>query len=409
MRRLLLLAALSLGCSHPSVPSPSVASSAGAPRRYAAVSLDMPFVRQKPDFCGEACVEMATLRLGRRISQDAVFDLSGVDPSLGRGAWTAELKTAIERAGFEPGPVWRQVDAARADVELEREFAALHHDLTLGVPSIVCMHYDERPATTEHFRLVTGYDPAADAVIYNEPAEDGGAARTMPRARFLALWPLKYASSRWTVIRFRMRPAGAATDASAAKGAARFDRAEFAQHVLALRRRVGAGFTTIVEPPFVVVGDEPEERVRERAKNTVKWATTKLKADYFAKDPTRILDIYLFRDAESYERNARALFGDRPSTPYGYYSSRHQALVMNISTGGGTLVHEIVHPFVEANLPDCPPWLNEGLGSLYEQSGEHDGHIVGLLNWRLPGLKRAISQGASPRLPKLMSMDAEAF
>ena len=24
---------------------------------------------------------------------------------------------------------------------------------------------------------------------------------------------------------------------------------------------------------------------------------------------------------------------------------------MNISTGGGTLVHEIVHPFIEANFP----------------------------------------------------------
>ena len=35
---------------------------------------------------------------------------------------------------------------------------------------------------------------------------------------------------------------------------------------------------------------------------------------------------------------------------------------MNISTGGGTLVHEIVHPFIEANFPACPPWLNEGLG-----------------------------------------------
>ena len=57
---------------------------------------------------------------------------------------------------------------------------------------------------------------------------------------------------------------------------------------------------------------------------------------------------------------------------------------MNIATGGGTLVHELVHPYVEADFPGAPPWLNEGLGSLFEQSDERDGYIVGLTNWRLP-------------------------
>jgi hypothetical protein len=54
--------------------------------------------------------------------------------------------------------------------------------------------------------------------------------------------------------------------------------------------------------------------------------------------------------------------------PYGFYSSASGGLFMNISTGGGTLVHEIVHPYVEADFPSAPPWLNEGLGSLFEQS-----------------------------------------
>ena len=66
---------------------------------------------------------------------------------------------------------------------------------------------------------------------------------------------------------------------------------------------------------------------------------------------------------------------------------------MNISTGGGTLVHEIVHPFVAANFPNCPAWFNEGLGSLYEQSGEVDGEIHGYTNWRLPRLQEAIRKG----------------
>jgi hypothetical protein len=82
---------------------------------------------------------------------------------------------------------------------------------------------------------------------------------------------------------------------------------------------------------------------------------------------------------------------------------------MDISTGGGTLVHEIVHPFVEANVPDCPAWLNEGLGSLFEQSGERGGDIVGLPNWRLPGLQRAIRAKALPRFEALMRTSPHAF
>ena len=134
-----------------------------------------------------------------------------------------------------------------------------------------------------------------------------------------------------------------------------------------------------------------------------------MKQDFFTKDPNDILDIWLFRDAASYQKNALLLFGEKPGTPYGYYSSAHKALIMNIETGGGTLVHEIVHPFIEANFPACPPWFNEGLGSLYEQSGEVDGHIHGFTNWRLPGLQQAIKAGSVPSFRSLTALGARDF
>jgi len=77
--------------------------------------------------------------------------------------------------------------------------------------------------------------------------------------------------------------------------------------------------------------------------------------------------------------------------------------------GGGTLVHEIVHPFMRANFPKCPPWLNEGMGSLYEQASERDGRICGLTNWRLAGLQEAIREGAVPPFAELTAMDDNAF
>ena len=82
---------------------------------------------------------------------------------------------------------------------------------------------------------------------------------------------------------------------------------------------------------------------------------------------------------------------------------------MNIATGGGTLVHEIVHPFIEANFPGCPAWFNEGLGSLYEQCAEREGRMVGLPNWRLKGLQRAIRAGALPSFKTLCSTSRRAF
>jgi hypothetical protein len=183
----------------------------------------------------------------------------------------------------------------------------------------------------------------------------------------------------------------------------------YQRHLADLKRRVPAGFTVVEEPPFVVVGDEPPQRVRARATGTVKWAVDRLRREYFERDPEETIDIWLFKDGASYTNHARALFKDEPTTPFGYYSSSQGALIMNISTGGGTLVHELVHPFMRANFPACPPWFNEGLASLYEQSGERDGRIRGETNWRLAGLQAAIRGNQVVSFEKLMALHEGEF
>jgi hypothetical protein len=189
-----------------------------------------------------------------------------------------------------------------------------------------------------------------------------------------------------------------------------FTDSDFDRHVTELKKRLPSkDFSIVVQRPFVVIGDEPEAVVKEWAEGTVKWTVDKLKQDFFTEDPKEIIDIWLFKDAKSYKKHALQLFNDTPSTPYGYYSRHNKALVMNISTGGGTLVHEIVHPFIEANFPKAPPWLNEGLGSLYEQCGEKEGRIHGYVNWRLPGLQTAIKADETVSFKKLMEMDFNDF
>jgi hypothetical protein len=177
--------------------------------------------------------------------------------------------------------------------------------------------------------------------------------------------------------------------------------------VLAAREKYGdhlVGLTPRIEAPFIVWSESSRDGV-----HTVRWAVQQLEADFFKGARPHLQDVFLFDGAQSYESHALAMFGSKPETPYGYASSTHHALVMNIATGGGTLVHEMVHPYVAAAFDDAPPWFNEGLASLFEQSGEQDGHIVGYTNWRLAGLQSAIRRGRADTLSALASMNEARF
>lgn len=384
------------------------AAPTGAPA-LPSVALDgFPFVRQKPDFCGEADVEMALRREGRDVTQDDVFNSSGVDPLLGRGAWTDELARALRALGVDPGPVWYRAPSKDAARHADAQFKALHQDLVAGVPSIVCMHYSDAPKTTEHFRLVTGYDAKTDEVIYQEPAEDDGANRRMARALFLKLWTFRPAPERVTMIRLRV-PRAAAPRALVQES--RPSPAEVAQHVLALKeaRRIPPEFTLAWEKPFLVLSNEPPATVHRRARDVVGWANRLLRKDFFDASPEHIEEAWLFADAASYEKYARALFHTEPTTPYGFYLSGRRAMVMNIKPGYGTLTHEMVHPYFHQNWPQGPAWLNEGLGSLFERPSEREGVFIGKPNWRLPGLKAALRAKAVPTFRALTHLSSDDF
>lgn len=381
---------------------------AAAERMTSVLVRDVPHVKRKPDFGGEACAEMWLRRQRISADQDYVFDQSGLDPLLGRGCYTNELTLALQRMGFRTGEVYTSIPARTAEPLLDKAFAELHSDLKRGMPSIVCMNSSDRAKASERFRLVVGYDEKSDEVIYHDPAVDEGAHVRMERQQFFKLWPLKYTADTWTLVRITLDPGKLPTMTAAA--ANEFTAADYAQHIRELRQRLPHdGFSIVIQKPFVVVGDEPLETVRRRADDTVKWAVDLLKQDYFTKDPNSIIDIWLFQDAPSYEEHTEKLIHRKPTTRYGFYSPSDKALFMNIATGGGTLVHEIVHPFMASNFPGCPSWFNEGLASLYEQAGERDGHIIGQTNWRLRGLQTAIRKDSVPSFETLCSTTTREF
>jgi len=189
-----------------------------------------------------------------------------------------------------------------------------------------------------------------------------------------------------------------------------FTNADYSSHLKELKKKIpGTGVTIVLQKPFYVVGDGDPAAIQHIAVNVVAWAVKRLKYMYFSKDPEHIIDIWLFDGEQSYKKHTWQIFRDRPDTPFGYSSPRHMALVMNIRTGTGTLVHEIVHPFMRANFPTCPPWFNEGLASLYEQCTSRGNLIFGLTNWRLAGLQQAIRKNTLPTFNTLMALNEEQF
>ena len=373
---------------------------------FASVQLDgFPFVKQKPDFCGEADVEMAMRRLHHEVTQDQVFALADVDPTKGRGAVTNELAAALRALGSDPGPVWFHPKSAS---DIDAQFAALHADLAAGTPSIVCMHYSDEPHTTEHFRLITGYDADTDEVVYQEPAEDNGAGRRMKRALFVKLWTFHPSATRNTMIRLRV-PAPEVPPSIAPESAP--TKADAVQHVMQMKDdgMLPASMTLAWEKPFLVVGDEGAAQVRERAKGLVRWTRDLLLKDFFDAAPSTLQEVWILKDADSYVHTSKTLFKNTPDTPYGYYLSGRRALIMNIKPGYGTLTHELVHPFFDEAWGEPPAWMNEGVASLFERPAEKAGHLVGKVNWRLPGLLDGLKRDDAPSFHDLVHFTTDEF
>ncbi len=351
-----------------------------------------PSVTQREDFCGEAAVEMAMRRVGVSLTQDDVFNVSGLSPLKGRGVHADELATALRALNVEPGQVWFLGDA-------KTQWQALYDDLSRGVPSIVCMHFDSSPQTTEHFRIVSGYDAKTDEVVAEDPAD--GQRHRWKRDEFLKLMAFAPKSKKFKFIRLRLPAPAKAPKLPAAETPSA---AEVAQHVMALEPALPHGYELAWESPFLIIGPEVK-----KGNGVVSWTKRLLLKDFFKRAPSKLEEVWLFNDAPSYVKYSRELFRMNPDTPYGYYLPGREALVMNVRPGYGTLTHELVHPFVHENWSDAPAWLNEGLGSLFEQPQERDGHFAGGINWRLPHIQGAIAARRGPKLSELTALSDDDF
>lgn len=176
-----------------------------------------------------------------------------------------------------------------------------------------------------------------------------------------------------------------------------------------VRKKLGEHGRVIVRAPFIVAGDMSEEQLDNWHRQTIAPSARGMANEYFSRAPSEPITIFLFSNTDSYNAWANELFGDRGISVYGYYKPTFRTLVMNISTGGGTLVHELTHALIAFDFATVPDWFNEGFASLHEQcqfEKKDDKLLIrGLTNWRLAGLKQAIEKKQLGSLRDLVESD----
>ncbi len=133
----------------------------------------------------------------------------------------------------------------------------------------------------------------------------------------------------------------------------------------------------------------------------------------FTHKPERAIAVLLFDQAPPYEAYCQSVWKKPCITPYGVYEPEIRTVIMNAGPGIGTLTHELVHPLVEADFPEAPTWINEGIASLYEAFNfPKPGEIRGNKNFRHPALLAALkSKKDRPyaSLPTLFAMSDTDF
>lgn len=180
------------------------------------------------------------------------------------------------------------------------------------------------------------------------------------------------------------------------------------------RRRLGASTATAVVGDVFLLAGPSSFGGFAASRSLAARALAAFYNDRFGRRPREAITVYLFGDAQSYSAFCKAAIHEACISIYGFYWPSERWMVMNAGLGLGTLTHELVHPLVEADFPDAPTWLNEGIASIFEApTFPKAGEIHGVKNWRLPRLRAALSgppaARAKARPHTLFGMADEVF
>lgn len=161
----------------------------------------------------------------------------------------------------------------------------------------------------------------------------------------------------------------------------------------------------VVRPPFILAGDLSERELESAHDKLIVPVSRALFTCYFDRRPDEPVTICLFSDDAAFQEAARKLDGKRRLDYYGYYRREDRRVMLNSSSGAGTLAHELTHALAHFDFPQMPEWLDEGLASLHEESefSEDGRRITGHSNWRVNHLLLAMKRGKLRSISDLMT------
>lgn len=172
-----------------------------------------------------------------------------------------------------------------------------------------------------------------------------------------------------------------------------------------LRQRSRLEWSILVQPPFVLTGDLSREGLEALYEETIAPTALALEVDYFDQGPRAPIALIVLSSDEKY-RAAMKRFGHARREEYsGLYAREERTVILNLSTGAGTVAHELTHALAHADFPNMPEWFDEGLASLHEESefSEDGRHLFGRDNWRVRFLHEAEQRGCWKPFERLLT------
>ena len=183
------------------------------------------------------------------------------------------------------------------------------------------------------------------------------------------------------------------------------------------KNELGADYVTFISEPFVIYSNQTKQAAENYYNKYIKKTYELMFKQFMKIKPSKTLHIFLFKDSKSFKDKVKQIMGYNPDTPYGFFTSAKLALMMNISTGSGTLVHELVHSFAFFDFPDIPLWCNEGIASLFEgysfffvnDDGKKVEYLRGHKNWRYPIVWEGYEKNKLPMVVEFIHLDWQDF
>ncbi|OYW18002.1 MAG: hypothetical protein B7Z55_11470 [Planctomycetales bacterium 12-60-4] len=172
-----------------------------------------------------------------------------------------------------------------------------------------------------------------------------------------------------------------------------------------IQARLPDSWVVINHYPFLLTGNLAERDLQRALVDVVLPTSRALAIDYFDHPPAEPITLIVMKDDSSYA-DALGRLGHSGREEYaGIYVRRSRRLILNLSTGDGTIAHELTHALAHADFPRMPEWFDEGLASLHEESiFSVDGRrLIGQPNWRDSLLREALQREKPPEIGQLVT------